>query len=295
MFIGSIHKFPQRARSVVPSGVGHKIYKNSYNKIYNSNNNICNFNICFYSTDSKQGQYLKTRKKRINMSIKTEQKEWTPEEVVPERILKLLKPDGSGKNYNYANAFYQIVSLLKEQKRTGWINFDIPNPESIADHMYRMSIIAMSLSPASFGDHKPDISKCVKIALVHDIAESLVGDITPTDANIDKVEKNKREYKTILYLSDVIRPYNEDFSKELVDLWLDYEEQRCFEAVITKDIDKYELLIQTLEYEKACKGEKNLNEFFSCRKAIKTKEIKDLADVIMNDREKFWESVKKQN
>ncbi|KAG7878572.1 hypothetical protein KL905_004086 [Ogataea polymorpha] len=212
--------------------------------------------------------------------------EWDPRHALPADIRKLLTPaEANGKNYNYINAFYQIASLLKQQKRTGWIDHQVPNPESIADHMYRMSIIAMSLNGDAFSQ-KPDLTKCAKIALVHDIAESLVGDIVPHDANVDKKEKNRREYSTILYLSEVIKPYNAAFSEEIVQLWLDYEDQRNFEASIVKDIDKYEMLIQAFEYEKATK--KSLDEFFRSRALIKHPEIQGLADSLLEERKAFW-------
>ncbi|CCJ28258.1 unnamed protein product, partial [Pneumocystis jirovecii] len=39
--------------------------------------------------------------------------------------------------------FLHIIENLKATPRTGWLNFNIENPESIASHMYRMSIISM--------------------------------------------------------------------------------------------------------------------------------------------------------
>ena len=45
------------------------------------------------------------------------------------------------------------------------------------------------------------ISRCIKIALVHDMAECIVGDITPMDG-ITKEEKNKlEEVSTMLYVN----------------------------------------------------------------------------------------------
>lgn len=40
--------------------------------------------------------------------------------------------------------------------------------------MYRMSMMAL-IAP----EQGVDISRCVKIAIVHDVAEAIVGDITP--------------------------------------------------------------------------------------------------------------------
>ena len=49
-------------------------------------------------------------------------------------------------------------------------------PESIADHMYRMSLMAMI---SSFSNGKIDTNRCIQLALIHDLAEAQVGDITP--------------------------------------------------------------------------------------------------------------------
>lgn len=43
--------------------------------------------------------------------------------------------------------------------------------------MYRMSIITMLCPP----EENIDKDRCVKLALIHDMAEALVGDITPPD------------------------------------------------------------------------------------------------------------------
>lgn len=42
----------------------------------------------------------------------------------------------------------------------------IKNPESVADHMYRMAVMGMLVKGTKY-----DYSKCLKLALVHDMAE----------------------------------------------------------------------------------------------------------------------------
>ena len=39
--------------------------------------------------------------------------------------------------------FLHITQALKTTPRTGWVNHGVDKPESIADHMYRMSLMAM--------------------------------------------------------------------------------------------------------------------------------------------------------
>jgi putative hydrolase of HD superfamily len=228
-----------------------------------------------------------TRKKMTapisNLSAETT---WDPESNIPSSILSYIEDSKSFNKYTQLNFFFQLVSLLKQQKRTGWINMGIPEPESISDHMYRMSIMTMVLDSNAWDNNKNiDFNKCSKIALIHDIAESLVGDIVPHDVNIDKFEKSKREYKAILYICDVISKYNIESANEIKELWIDYELQRNIEATIVKDIDKFELLIQTFEYERLHK--KRMDEFYSCRKVIKNIEIQNLADELISKRDEF--------
>ncbi|WAR17744.1 HDDC2-like protein, partial [Mya arenaria] len=54
-------------------------------------------------------------------------------------------------------------------QRTGWVLRQVNAPESVADHMYRMSVLSL-LADTSSGLNK---EKCVKMSLVHDVAESI--------------------------------------------------------------------------------------------------------------------------
>jgi putative hydrolase of HD superfamily len=64
---------------------------------------------------------------------------------------------------------------LQVTKRSGWVRKGVAGPESIADHMYRMGLMATLCAGAS----GVDVTRCIKMALVHDVAEAIVGDITP--------------------------------------------------------------------------------------------------------------------
>ncbi|KAI5963890.1 hypothetical protein KGF57_001165 [Candida theae] len=213
---------------------------------------------------------------------------WKPVDALPEHIKDLLVPKSPSQPVNYMLAFLQIVSSLKFQKRTGWLDHSVPplDTESISDHMYRMSIISMIAPPANVNK-----DKCVKIALVHDIAESLVGDITPY-AGISKAEKHRREEETIHFLHEVIKPYNPAFADELVELWFDYEEIRNTEARYVKDIDKFEMISTAYEYELKFGLKHDLDQFYTARSAIKTKEVGDLCDAVLERRAKLVAELK---
>lgn len=152
-----------------------------------------------------------------------------------------------------AVTFLTILSNLKTTKRAGWLRHGVGRPESIADHMYRMTIMALVGGGAGGADY----ARCMKIAAVHDVAEALVGDITPWDG-IPKEEKARREAAAIDELCGTLGSCAA--AAELKELWLEYEGGATPEAKLVKDFDKIEMILQALEYEKS--EEKDLEEFF---------------------------------
>ncbi|KAL0955169.1 hypothetical protein HGRIS_004077 [Hohenbuehelia grisea] len=140
-------------------------------------------------------------------------------------------------------AFFHILEKLKTQRRTGWVDHKIPNPESISDHMYRMAVLAMCTSNEAL-----DISKCVMMCLVHDLAEAQVGDIAPRE-NIPKAEKQRREANAMHnFVHDML--HDSPAAKKIEALWEEYEHGQTPEARFVKDLDRFEMASQALEYER---------------------------------------------
>lgn len=149
--------------------------------------------------------------------------------------------------------FYRLVGQLKTTKRAGWVLRDVNQPESVSDHMYRMSLIALTASPSTI-----DKTHAVKLALIHDLAEAIVGDITPLDG-IGKEEKHRLEEQAMAHIRDV-NLVGSDTGKEVYQLWVEYEHGQTEAARFVKQIDKLELVLQADEYERA--QAINLGEFF---------------------------------
>eukprot|EP00752_Nemacystus_decipiens_P011902 g10553.t2 len=162
------------------------------------------------------------------------------------------KGDGKEPSPSNALSFLRVVGKLKELKRTGWVHRGVDRPESVSDHMYRMAMCSFLIT-----DPKLDRSRIMKLAVVHDLAEALAGDIAPFQ-KVSKEEKRRLEEEGLAKICATIG--QEPIAREIKQLWYEYEDCTSEEARVVKDLDKMEMIVQADDYEKG-QG-LDLSEFF---------------------------------
>lgn len=187
-------------------------------------------------------------------------------------------------------SFFHMLHRLKTTKREGWRRFGINHGESISDHMYRMSILTM-LAPKSLSS-RLDVPHCTRMALIHDMAELLVGDITPVDG-VAKPEKSRRESETMDYLCRNLLGGVDggDAGVEIKKVWQEYEDSETLESKFVHDVDKMELILQMVEYERQHEGRLNLQEFSWVAGRIVLPEVQAWCQEVLREREAFWTSL----
>ena len=165
--------------------------------------------------------------------------------------------------------FFECAANLKKVKRQGWIDkLQIKNPESVADHSYSMAIMSMIISDMK----NCDSEKCLKMALLHDLAESKIGDHTPEQ--ISKEEKTKLEDKTILEIIEILP---KEIGTKYLEIWKEYQEQKTTEAVLVHQIDRIEMALQAKIYRQDGNSREKLEVFFeSAKNEIVDSDLKEL-------------------
>ncbi|VDK89704.1 unnamed protein product [Onchocerca ochengi] len=133
----------------------------------------------------------------------------------------------------------KILDELKHLKRTGWMKFNIPEPETVACHMYRMAVLAMLL------DDSYDRAKCIRMTLVHDLGEAIIGDITPY-CGISVTEKHRLENEAMKKITEMVPS---SAGEDWYSLWQEYEDNETKEAKIVKHLDKFDMIVQAFHYE----------------------------------------------
>jgi len=149
----------------------------------------------------------------------------------------LTSPSQSSLN---ASARYLFeVGQLKLSKRTGWWQAGVPEPESIAEHSFRTAIIGYVLAVLEQAD--PD--RTAVMCLFHDVAEARIGDIP----NVARAYVSHEPEVQIA--SDQVAGMPSDLRESILGVVGRFEAQESPEALLAKDADRLECLMQAREYE----------------------------------------------
>lgn len=157
--------------------------------------------------------------------------------------------------------FFDAVLGLKSVRRAGWAaKAGVREPESVADHTFAMCAVGMALSDML----GLDTQKVLRMTVLHDLAESAVGDYMPGE--IDGREKVARESgamkKILACLPARVRTRYER-------AWREYLQGRTKEARFVHRIDKLEMALQADRYAKQGHSAASLAPFFlSAQKAV---------------------------
>lgn len=143
-------------------------------------------------------------------------------------------------------AVLRQASNLKRTKRAGWLRCGVAEAdcESVADHTFGVALLALLLP--STAKLNVDRDHCVTLALVHDLAESIVGDITPHDG-IDPADKRRREEAAIRELATTLG------DDAILTLWFEFEAAETPEAKLVRELDVIEMAVQARAYERGGK------------------------------------------
>ena len=171
--------------------------------------------------------------------------------------------------------FFNTAANLKKISRQGWIDkLSIDKPESVADHTFSMAIIGMIFSDLE----THDTEKILKIILLHDLAESITGDIP--QGQISREEKTILENNAMKKILNYLPP---SLQKQYDALWEEYQSNNSKEAKIVHQLDKLEMAMQAKIYSNEGHSKEKLDSFFnSARNEIKDPKLLELFTKILD-------------
>lgn len=136
-------------------------------------------------------------------------------------------------------AFLYEMGHLKNLPRAGWLLLGVPQPESVAEHSFRVAVIGLMLAAMEGAD----VGRTAALALLHDAHETRIGDVPSVG----------RAYVTTAAPEAVTAHQTADMpdsvAKTMQELTAEYEATETTESRLAHDADKIETLLQAIEYQ----------------------------------------------
>jgi putative hydrolase of HD superfamily len=176
--------------------------------------------------------------------------------------------------------FCKYVGKLKRISRKGWVSgVEVKQPESVADHSFRSAILAMCLSDL----RGLDAEKMVRMALLHDVHEALIGDYDYFDKKkIGLDEVKEREKKAI---NTIFSALPEAIKEKYVLLADEYRRQETEDANLVRQIDQIEMIMQALEYEEEGYDKNKLQAFWDdVGRKLKDRDLRMIFELLEKER-----------
>jgi len=181
---------------------------------------------------------------------------------------------------------FLFANNSKKTRRSGWLREEIENSESLAEHIFSLSFLALQLgSELSERLQYPlNKGKLVKMALIHDIGELETGDVVTSRGTI--IDQQRLKFKESKQKASIKKLFKKtDPSNFSLALFQELIDRKTLESQLLWQLDKLDMALQALEYEKEHK--KDLSEFFeNARANISDEFLVELLDEIIRRRPK---------
>ncbi|MER5729085.1 HD domain-containing protein [Streptomyces sp. NPDC002138] len=134
--------------------------------------------------------------------------------------------------------FLYEAGTLKNAARTGWWMAGVKQPESVAEHSWRTSLIASIIAKLEGADP----ARAAFLAVWHDTQETRTGDVN----HLGKKYSTAADPEAVT--ADQIAGMPEPLASTIRELVAEYEGKDSAEAICARDADKLECLLQGIEY-----------------------------------------------
>lgn len=140
--------------------------------------------------------------------------------------------------------FVRLALILKERPRRGWQRVGIRECESVADHSWGVALLAVVAA-----EERPELDRArlLELAIAHDLAEAVVGDMIPGEY-AHKGEKVAKERRGMEEMVDTL-PLG--LRGRLLARFEELASDASPEARLVHELDKLEMAFQAARYERA--------------------------------------------
>lgn len=169
------------------------------------------------------------------------------------------------------------AGVLKRAARTGWWFAGVKQPESIAEHSFRTALIGMMLAAMEGADP----ARVSMLCTLHDTQETRITDIPHI------AKRYLTAVPNTAVTADQVAACPPAVADVITAAVAEYEAGETLEAVVARDADKLECLVQAVEYRH--QGIDNVQRWIdSSQAALKTASAHRLADAALTGQPLAW-------
>ena len=138
--------------------------------------------------------------------------------------------------------YYVLCNKLKNVIRTGWLDWNVQREriESVAEHIFGVQMLAIAMH--SEYQYDLDIVKVVFMLAIHELGETVIGDLT--QFQISKAEKEKIEHEAVHKILEGLLD-----GETIEELFLEFDSHSTKEAMFAYQCDKLECDLQSRLYD----------------------------------------------
>lgn len=184
--------------------------------------------------------------------------------------------------------FMHLVGKLKTTER--FKSSDNCVGDSVAEHSWRVALLSVVLAKEL--DIQVNVSRSVRLALAHDLAESITDDI---DARLiekkvhSQKEKDEKEFAAMEKIENMLP---EKIGREMKELWHEYFLGKTEEAKFVKTVDKIEAIMHVGEV--STKGADDLLENYGKKEVSNFPELQEFFDLSKQEAAKKIENISRK-
>lgn len=176
-----------------------------------------------------------------------------------------------------AASFLFEMGQLKRVTRAGWLLLGIPQPETVAEHSFRVGIVGTLLAAMEGAD----VGRTTALGLLHDAHETRIGDVP----SVGRAYMTTAAPEAISAHQTAAMP--DEVAKVFQSLTAEYEAGETIESQLAHDADKIETLLQAIEYQ--AQGHDTSAWRMTSVEALRTEAAKQLAQTInASDPHTWW-------
>ena len=125
-----------------------------------------------------------------------------------------------------------------------------------------------------------DSEKILKMTLLHDLAESKIGDFMPEQIGYDK----KSELENYA-MSEILESLPQKIQDDYQNIWDEFLSRETPESKLVYELDKLEMALQAKIYQKNGKTIENIEPFLeSAKKSLTDEKLKELFTKIIEEK-----------